>query len=74
MDKHQWSDADKAQWILENGMPEIKYIYERNGSLVYKRPIRDEALPPWISLEREFVFKTNKKGKIAKINLSKEEA
>ena len=59
MDKHQWSDADKAQWILENGMPEIKYIYERNGSLVYKRPIRDEALPPWISLEREFVFKTN---------------
>lgn len=52
----EWSDTDKAQWILENGEPKIAWIFERNGELLYRRPMTTENdLPPWISRERELV-------------------
>ena len=25
----EWTDTDKAAWILENGQPDIKWVYER---------------------------------------------
>jgi len=52
---HQWTDADKAQWILENGYPKIKYVYERVDTQVYRRPITsdpDNPVPPWINKTR----------------------
>jgi len=55
----EWSETDKALWILEHGEPDIKWIYERNGEKVYKRPINDFRLPPWVSREREFFTKLN---------------
>ena len=52
----QWTDAEKAQWILENHWDESKmtYIYERVGDIVYRRPSMHS--PPWISREREFLY------------------
>ena len=56
-----WTDAEKAQWILENGEPEIAWIYERYGFIVYKRPITSNNLfPPWISRERQVAGELNK--------------
>lgn len=46
-----WTDAEKAQWILENGEPKIAWIFERVGDIIYKRPM-SENLPPWICTER----------------------
>jgi hypothetical protein len=56
----EWTETEKAFWILENGEPRFAWIFERNGQTVYKRPIADPStkLPPWISPEREEV--TNK--------------
>lgn len=51
-----WTDADKAQWILENGEPKFAWIFERNGELLYRRPMANTGvLPPWIPRERELV-------------------
>jgi hypothetical protein len=52
-----WTDADKAVWILANGKPNIAWIFERNDDIVYKRPMAEPGmnLPPWISAEREEV-------------------
>lgn len=37
------------QWILENGHPEIQYMYERVGVVVYRRISRSTInLPPWL--------------------------
>ena len=46
----EWSDIDKAQWILENGTPNYCWIYERNGEQVYRRPCPADGtvLPPWM--------------------------
>lgn len=55
-----WTDAEKAQWILENGEPEYIWIYERNGYIVYKRPMTTSVnLPPWIDAERQVVGQLN---------------
>ena len=57
---NEWSEVDKAQWILENGVPEYVWIFERNGEQVYKRPCPADGkvLPPWMrDLPREPVLK-----------------
>lgn len=46
-----WSDADKAQWILENGNPEYVWIFERVDDTVFRRPA-GILIPPWISIKR----------------------
>jgi hypothetical protein len=50
-----WSETDKALWILRNGQPNITWIFERVENVIYKRPMaaQGEKLPPWISMERE---------------------
>jgi hypothetical protein len=55
-----WSETEKAFWILENGQPEFAWIFERNGDTVYRRPMAAPGtkIPPWINTEREEV--TNK--------------
>lgn len=49
----QWTDAEKAQWILENHWNDsmMTYIYERVGETVYRRPSTHS--PPWINKERQ---------------------
>lgn len=53
----QWTDTDKAFWILEHGDPKYAWIFERNSETIYRRPLVDPGtkLPPWISSEREAV-------------------
>lgn len=55
-----WSDADKAFWILQHGKPKFAWIFERNGNIVYRRPVPEPGttLPPWINSDREEI--TNK--------------
>ncbi len=60
----EWSDADKAAWILRTGWSgKTAEIFERVGEQVYTRPIpRDgETLPPWLSRERKPVMSKGKK-------------
>lgn len=56
----EWSETEKAFWILEHGEPKYAWIFERNGETIYRRPLAEPGttLPPWISTEREEV--TNK--------------
>lgn len=56
----EWSETDKAFWILANGEPNFAWIFERNGETVYRRPFAapGSKLPPWVSAQREEV--TNK--------------
>ena len=56
----EWSETEKAFWILEHGEPDYAWIFERNGDIVYRRPFAapGSKLPPWVSTEREEV--TNK--------------
>tara|TARA_R110001606_G_scaffold393443_1_gene563362 strand:+ start:1256 stop:1495 length:240 start_codon:yes stop_codon:yes gene_type:complete len=52
----EWNDAEKAQWILQNGWSgKTASIFERVGEQVYVRPIAQdgETLPPWLSRERK---------------------
>lgn len=58
MTETEWSDTDKAQWILENGTPEFVWIYERVDNIVYRRPSPpvDGQLPPWINKQREIAY------------------
>lgn len=44
--KSKWTDTDKAQWILENGIKERRYIFERVGRRIYRRYSND-SLYPW---------------------------
>ena len=60
----EWDDVDRAQWILENGKPEIIWIFERANNIVYKRPATGVGvIPPWINTQRipvtthEHIFK-----------------
>ena len=52
-----WTDAERAQWILEHQWNELDvvYIYECVGNTVYRRPALhpDILLPPWMSKERQ---------------------
>ena len=56
----EWTETEKAFWILEHGEPKYAWIFERNGDIVYRRPMAEPGavLPPWVSKEREEV--TNK--------------
>lgn len=48
-----WTDTDKAQWILENGTPDIAWIFERANNIIYRRPAAgSKNIPPWIDKER----------------------
>ena len=51
----EYTEADKAQWILENGYPKFAWIFERVGEIVYRRPMAEPGteLPPWMPTERE---------------------
>ena len=53
----EWSDVDKAEWILKNGHVQTKNIFERVDNKVYARPIMENGaqLPPWISPERKLI-------------------
>ena len=57
---NEWSETDKALWILENGPVDHAWIFERNGDIVYRRPIAGPSgkLAPWLPKEREEI--TNK--------------
>tara|TARA_B100000900_G_C20580810_1_gene717461 strand:- start:1869 stop:2201 length:333 start_codon:yes stop_codon:yes gene_type:complete len=59
----EWTDADKAEWILKNGWSgKTATIFERVGEQVYVRPIPQdgETLPPWLSRERRPLSKGEK--------------
>lgn len=49
-----WTETEKAFWILENGEPDHAWIFERNGNIIYQRPINGPSgkIAPWISLDR----------------------
>lgn len=48
-----WTDTDKAQWILENGQPQVDWVFERVNEIIYRRPAGGSRnIPPWISLDR----------------------
>ena len=51
----EYTEADQAQWILENGHPHFIWIFERDGEQIYRRPMAEPGteLPPWVSTERE---------------------
>lgn len=53
----EWTDTEKAFWILQNGEPKYAWIFERNGDTVYRRPFAEPGskLPPWLPIEREEV-------------------
>ncbi len=53
----EYSEADKAQWILENGNPRFVWIYERVDDKIYRKPMShpEANLPPWMSSQRELV-------------------
>ena len=65
----EWTDADKAAWILEYGKPDVAWIFERVDETVYQRPMaRDgQVLPPWISTEREVVLVSTSTGKYKRV-------
>ncbi len=51
----EYTEAEKAQWILENGLPKFIWIFERVGEQIYRRPMAEPGteLPPWVPTERE---------------------
>jgi hypothetical protein len=53
----EWSDVEKAEWILKNGHVQTKQIFERVDNKVYARPVMENGakLPPWISAERKLI-------------------
>lgn len=56
-----WSAFDKAEWILKNGKPDIKWVYERALDITYRRPSEHLStnLPPWINKERQPIQQTH---------------
>jgi len=52
----EYTEAEKAQWILENGHTKFVWIFERDDKgIVYRRPMAEPGteLPPWMPTERE---------------------
>ena len=44
----EYSQAEKAEWILKHGAPRIQYVYEKVNNIVFRRVSRaSENLPPW---------------------------
>ena len=59
----EWTDAEKALWVLEHGPVEYVWIYERVDNTVYRRPVmsdKSDAFPPWINKEREEILHMDK--------------
>lgn len=51
---NSYSDEDKAIWILENGAPDVAWVFERVNDIIYIRPAGgSKNIPPWIDLERQ---------------------
>ena len=65
-----WTDAEKAQWILENHWNESKitYVYERVGETVYRIPAA-HSNPPWIPRKRELYGFITEDDKFELINI-----
>lgn len=59
----EWTDADKALWILQNGQPKYAEIFERVDDQVYSRPSNapGDIVPPWIPKERVLKYISKKK-------------
>lgn len=59
----EWSDADKALWILQNGQPKYAEIFERVDDQVYTRPSNapGDNVPPWVPRDRKLKYVTKKK-------------
>lgn len=58
LDREKWTEAHKALWILEHGVPEFAWIYERVDNTVYRRPVMGDTkkpVPPWLNPDREIV-------------------
>ena len=51
----EYTEAEKAQWILENGYPKFIWIFERANDITYRRPMAEPGteLPPWMPTDRE---------------------
>lgn len=61
----EWTDSEKAQWILENGSPDIKWVYERVEDVVFRRPFLNDPesnIPPWIPHKREKYYVLKSRG------------
>jgi hypothetical protein len=48
-----WTDSAKVQWTLENGPTEWVWIYECDGTSLFKRPMG--KYPPWVAANRTFI-------------------
>lgn len=71
LDRENWTEAQKALWILENGVPEFAWIYERVDNTVYRRPVMgdpEKPVPPWLNPEREIVKELKSKTYIESVN------
>ena len=53
----EYTEAFKAQWILEHGHPKFVWIFERADDILYRRPMAESGteLPPWMNSDRELV-------------------
>ena len=51
----EYTEVEKAQWILENGHPKFVWIFARVGEQIYRKPMAEPGtkLPPWMPTERE---------------------
>lgn len=46
-----WGDAERAQWVLENGCPKVEYYYCYDGDRYFKYiSTLSECIPPWAKL------------------------
>lgn len=59
----EWTDADKALWILQHGPPKYAEIFERVDDHVYTRPSNSpgDNVPPWVPKDRVLKYVTDKK-------------
>lgn len=59
--KTQWSDTDKAMWVIQYGeyKPKYTYYYVESTNCYYRVPVPnrsiDQPVPPWIKVWPESV-------------------
>jgi hypothetical protein len=46
-DNNEWTEVDKAIWILTYGHPSFYWVVEAEGEKIVKRPA-GERVPPWM--------------------------
>ncbi len=58
----EWTQEDKALWILTNGEPNVAWIFERDGDTVYKRPMARNGglIPPWMNNKEQVTMLGNR--------------